>query len=651
MQQQRVTNASAPNQSAPKAKERTVLDMLVNAEVRPQTAKPTSPQDEHKVPEGSAETVEEYIAEVSGSIASGRLQLHGDVWVRPPSPFQKAIQINACRQMKGEQPIDAEAALALVQWPSLFVWAPEYSFPGLQICCPGCKAPITNSCWWRPKILHGVGANTMYISRKHTCNRCPSTQKITKKTFLGDSREAMANLPQHIASIWDLCDTGRTLCDSTVVDFVRSMATRMSWNAIAECMNELRATAWMSEVVMRYLRLCSFLKITPTKVGAHLPKMFQVTDDWVRNLYFKDAATRSEEIDREFQMERGDDILVLDWTKDVATRCGCHAVLNAMDGGRHVLLSRVTETCGPCEAQAAIVELAGRGIRPKVVYVDDECCGAWVAILRKAWPGVAIRLDGMHAISRLTRTVVCTQHPLHGEFCAKLSDAIYTYDEKEAARLRRARAREGLGHSLPNQVRNKFVPRVITDPLAILGKIESVIVDYAGRACANKEPLLTAETHKEWQHLRRHVENGCLCDPPDLKLHEIRGPGVEIGSELFFPVRTLRGASALEGFHTHQKAWLGPLAHHSRKSGEALLVEGAVRWNRKRHLAAGQDTALPLIFKGGLLQAVNALHRDLTDLPLFPGRGHISNEPASILGEPATLPGSPASTALPRVTQ
>ena len=60
------------------------------------------------------------------------------------------------------------------------------------------------------------------------------------------------------------------------------------------------------------------------------------------------------------------------------------------------------------------------------------------------------------------------------------------------------------------------------------------------------------------------------------------GDEVCIGGEYFRTVRTSRGASALEGFHNHQKQWLGCLARHAADAGAALLADGAVRWNRKR---------------------------------------------------------------------
>ena len=98
-------------------------------------------------------------------------------------------------------------------------------------------------------------------------------------------------------------------------------------------------------------------------------------------------------------------------------------------------------------------------------------------------------------------------------------------------------------------------------------------------------PLLVPAAMEAWREFKPHILSGCLCDPPDMKMN-VFSTSVTIGGERFKPVRTLRGASALEGFHTHQKQWLGCLARHAADAGAALLADGAVRWNRKRQLEA-----------------------------------------------------------------
>jgi hypothetical protein len=256
-----------------------------------------------------------------------------------------------------------------------------------------------------------------------------------------------------------------------------------------------------------------------------------------------------------------------------------------MDGGHHILLSSLTKTCSPYEVQGLLVSLQKRGVQPKVVYVDCECCGAWRSIVGGIWPIAVVKLDGMHAIRRLTRTVSSTQHPWHGRFCAALSNAIYTYDVETMTRLAAARCRDGLHGKCPTHAKSKHVPRIIVDAQRIAQEIESVLALYAS-AHVEWGLLLTPATATAWADLRPHVLSGCLCDPRGVEMN-VLGESVTIGGESFHMIRAVRrGASALEGFHTHQKQWLGCLARHAADAGAALLADGALRWNRKRRREA-----------------------------------------------------------------
>ena len=196
-------------------------------------------------------------------------------------------------------------------------------------------------------------------------------------------------------------------------------------------------------------------------------------------------------------------------------------------------------TCSPAETKDFIAELAQRNVCPKVVYVDDGCCSTWPQVLRPIWPNTAIRLDAMHALRRLTQTVASTQHPWHGEFCSKLSASVYKYDPHEVARLVQARAMHGQGCTLPNNVRNKFIPRTISNAARIIQEIEATLAHYAGKVHEHKGCLITDATLAAWQNLKFHVDNGCICDPPGIVLHEF-GKEVLIGGDTFREVRARR---------------------------------------------------------------------------------------------------------------
>ena len=612
-----------------------VLQLLVERERAPAAASAVSARP--REPRALIGNLEQYIEGVKHKVDAGQIDLEGNPWVFPANPFRVACEVNKDRDRAGERLIDPTEALSLVLRPAVFAWAPERLLPGLRVMCPFCRAHCSRPRWWRHRVLHGTNSQNVYLTVEYTCYHCestprfaatgttrPSKRKRVQKTFLGDSAEVLALLPSYIASMWKFVNTGRIICEDSVADLVRAMATRTSWAAINETLTELKTTEWMQRVVLRYLQLCDFLKIVPRGVPTTLPTEFRLTEEWIRNLYVSDARGRQDEVTQELVAEKGSDILIIDWTRDAAKRCGGNYLLNVMDGSKILLMSCLTQTAGTNEAKPLIRALARRGVCPRLVYVDDECCGAWKAILQDSWPNVAVRLDGMHAITRLTQTVSSTQHPWHGRFCAALSEAIYTYDMKALARLQKARAREGLGSNLPKHIKKKYVPRIICDPGRIVESIEAAIALHQ-EAHVQAGPLLTADTHKAWGNLRKHVQAGCLCDAPGIDVNMLGGE-VTIGGEAFQTVRILRGASALEGFHVHQKNWLGLLAHHAADAGAALLADGALRWNRRRQGEATPDMTVPSVFAGGLLQTVDCLHRRLTGHSLYPtlaaGAGH-----------------------------
>jgi len=215
---------------------------------------------------------------------------------------------------------------------------------------------------------------------------------------MSDSKEAIRTLPANVAHLWDVTDTGKRLCRNSVVDLVRAMATRTSWSAIAEAINEMKMTAWVKSTTIVYLQLCESLGIQPSSVPSAMPEAWRISHKWVRRLFVTDANERRGAICQELAAEKGGDMLALDWTKDAATRAGKPFLFNVMDQDGKVLLSQLTESTSPYEVEPAMRALKSRGVCPKVVYVDDGCCNIWPKLLAKLWPDVHVRLDGQHAI-------------------------------------------------------------------------------------------------------------------------------------------------------------------------------------------------------------------------------------------------------------
>ena len=164
--------------------------------------------------------------------------------------------------------------------------------------------------------------------------------------------------------------------------------------------------------------------------------------------------------------------------------------------------------------------------------------------------------------------------------------------------------------SMSSREKTKYVQRVIINSSRIVESVEAVLRRFAGEH-ARAVPLVTVDTYGAWAALKVHATIGCLCDPPGVDpkvLKEI----VKIGGADFSNVGTRRGASALEGFHTHEKQWFGQLARHAEDAGAAFLADGTVRWNRKRRRAASSQNAVPPVFAGQLSHDADQQDRTMT---------------------------------------
>ena len=601
-----------------------VMQMLCGAG----TPQPEFPEaaPEEAMPKHRVGDVSAYVEEIKKKLSSRVLPGTGCL-IAAGDPHIQALEINMQRRRENEHPLSSQEAWDLVLRPDVFVWAPDKIF-GEFVRCPNCNRPAAGSEWIRARTIHSLHAQKLYITMRYVCQHCPgasqvdpktagSKKRASKKTFLGDAPEVLANLPEHIQAMWCFVNTGRVMCDTSVTDLVRALATKNSWNGIADVINETKASHWVRSKIVPYLNLCKAVGLRPVAFDSDLPKENKLSADWVRAFFVNDAEKRAPEISAAMWMESGDDTLILDWTKDAAARCGKPYLLNAMDSGRRVLFSRLTETCKPFEARASLQELAQRGACPKVVYVDDECCGAWPNILDEIWPGVVVRLDILHAMMRLTQTVTSTQHPWHGRFCQDLSKAFYKQDPVEVARFRRAWLSDGRANVIPNRIRNKCVPRTVAASADIVANVEKTLQHYAFPH-AEMGCLLTDATRAAWEKLRIHVERNCLSEPEHKETDEDEQT-MRVGSEVFRLARSGRGSSSLEGFHAHQKQWLGAFAHHGADAGEALLAEGASRWNRKRrNEAATEENRIPNVFANGILQKADDLHMELTSARLYP---------------------------------
>lgn len=520
-----------------------------------------------------ARTVNEYIQRVLADVGIGRRDICHSPVLTPGDPAQSAWTMRREQQRNGNT-ISSDDVKALVLRPSIYVWAPHLLFPGLVVSCFACGSQASKKDWAKVRRLQTLSGSMVYATFQYRC--CSISCK--DRLFHADNPQFLASLPDHIKQAWRFVNTGKTLCDPSVVDYIRAQATRESWAAIADTLTEIREESWRSHVINSFIAICKSFDLAADVSALVFPLENHVTARWVRNTYMADYRLRETCLLDRWKAESGDNVLAIDWTVDAALRCRSKYLFNAMDGRGRILLSAFTTSNMPHSAKDFMADLAVRGVSPKVIYVDCECCGAWLDVIRALWKDAYVRLDGRHAIDRLTQTTVSTQHPWHGAFCQALSQVLYTYDVVVMNRLRAACQRAGKCFS--SDLKYKHVPRVIQNPQRLASDIESTLCKYqTSHSVAG--PLLTERTTEAWRNLEGHVLNGCLCDPPEITMHSEIGVSI-IGGERFPIIRTLRGSSALEGFHAHQKQWLGTFARHHVEAGRALLADGATRWNAKR---------------------------------------------------------------------
>ena len=557
----------------------------------------------------------QYIETLKRSISSGELPLRTGPWVHPTEPLNEVERINKSRQATGQPTLDSAEVRSLIFRPLVFVWAPHLLFNGVVVACPKCKMATTGAAEWKGlHVVHLADQDALLIATRHACSRCPASTSghSGKKSghcfrFSASSPEAIALLPEHVQDAWALQRVGyKTLCAQALVDTIRAWATRATWAATAAALNELRATR--SQMLERkYAILCRVLQLEPVWES---DGVVPLTARQVSLIYDEDFRLRTSDVVSELLAEVPGDILSADWTKDAAARCSGKWVFNAMDSNGKILASVLASSTRLAEAEPVLRELQTRGLKPKVIYVDDECCGAWKDLAAQLWPGASVVLDAFHAIRRLTQTTASTQHPWHKQFCGRLSQAIFTYDAKLSFKFRQACARAKVPAKLARRLKAEHVPRFVNEKGAIEVAIGDTIAEYSNKSHPEAGPLLTAKTFSAWEQLKRHIRAGCLCDPPGAILNTPGAKSSSIGGESFQKIHVKRGSSALEGFHLHQKNWLGPHAH-SRKRGLALLADGSVRFNRRRRNTESQgSTATPPVFSAGLLAATDRRYRE-----------------------------------------
>ncbi|KAM8867921.1 uncharacterized protein ACB058_005816 [Synchiropus picturatus] len=285
---------------------------------------------------------------------------------------------------------------------------------------------------------------------------------------------------------------------------------------------------------------------------------------WLLGVYVRDAMTRLPETKAKITSVFGS-ILKMDSTKKVRVvvakqsavqRARAHdlrlsghqeaagsAAWSTNVGNEHgqVLMSVLTaaEGDGLADMTAGLMRRyrdAGQA-PPKVLYVDWDCCAsAGQSHLRQLfheWPELIVRLDVWHLMRRFGRGVTTDTHQLYGLFMARLSYAIFAWDQEDVARLERAkRSQEGASHvtltakELARHCRRRTrgaeeTRRLIQEVLDAFWSVS----DTQGRTLIDRDRMPDIQRTQA-----RHLD--CIQDPPGLALYtqtgEITRGGVKL---------------------------------------------------------------------------------------------------------------------------
>ena len=617
-----------------------------------------------------ATATNKYIEQVKSDIRSGILDLSGNPWIRPCDAQVAAARCLASRKTATRTTMDPLELRDLVFRPVIFIWAPhllslrpfdpcdDYTclhlnlqwstvsnltpedgfrsvccalllvltvwdarwFPGTSLRCPLCKQAATGAVGWaKPAILRMIDQDAVCLTTRHSCLRCTTemTRSASKQKrsfrFLASTTNVVEMLPDYVKAVWTLQrDRAGRFCDELVVNLIRALATRSTWAKISAVLNELRATH-AANLNAKYIALCATLGLLPSLHADRDCVTGKLNRKWVADMYENDFVARGRDIASELLAEKPADILAVDWTRDAGVRCQGKWMFNVTGADGKVLRSVVTTTTAPLEVEPVLRDLHSCGARPKIIYVDCECCGAWKTIIEQLWPDAHIVLDSFHAIRRLTQTTSSTKHPWHARFCKRLSEAVFAEDEVLSSRFQKALKRSKLSRKASTRLKAECVTRRVRDKNDIERSIEDTIAEFKSIMHETFGPLLTPNTLSAWSSLKLHVRNGCLCDPPGVDLYTAQAKSIVVGGETFDKFKSRRGSSALEGFHGIQKSWLGQQVH-SRKRGLALVADGTVRHNRKRrNEMAFNHKQTPPVFAAGLLSMTDRGHQSFIE--------------------------------------
>ncbi|XP_038072943.1 uncharacterized protein LOC119741264 [Patiria miniata] len=430
--------------------------------------------------------------------------------------------------------------------------------------------------------------------------------------------------------------TYKKACDVKVIRLLRQRGLGNSASQLQKKIHEQHSESWLMKTA-HYLSDCKIFVdasnqglISMPNLEEPVPFVALPQSRWFQTVYCKEVLQHLPEVKAAITSVFGN-VLKMDSTKKIVKKLagtGARTASWATNVGNEfgqVLISVMTASEGHAGLKPMVTGLVERyrssGMTPpQLLYVDRDCCGSQshLRTLFGGWPSLMIRLDVWHFMRRIATGCTTDAHQLYGVFMGRLSNCIFEWSASDVERLKVAKRGQLQGQHVSGLSDDDIIKRITRKELArhcrrrtrtvanIEKSIHELLVAFLGNQGKDTlgVPLLKADMmRKIWDTQKKHL--ACLQDPEGLQLYAQTGTIMKGGFQL--PVyRCARGSTSLESFHLHLNRFI-PGSTANDLNFQAYLLEGLVRWNEDRALAATDTPAGVRSYDGLLRQSVNEL--------------------------------------------
>lgn len=315
--------------------------------------------------------------------------------------------------------------------------------------CPRCNKSLrSKGIYNRVRLVLDVEDYYYLACEYMDCGSCNGT-------FLAWNERMLNQLTDGHRARFPVVLTRKYACDQSVISLMRSRTIGNSSSALKNNIEELHSQAWLRKVLI-YTSDCErhrkgVLALLQRLPVYERPPAFKrlPTAAWFLAAYVRDVYVRVNELKAAATSIYGM-ILKIDSTEKVTKKLQGLAASTASwatnigNERGEIVLSILTSS----EAAVSLKKMAdGLMLRfekagqppPAVLYTDRECCSAdgcskYKDLFAK-WPSLEVHLDIWHFMRRLAVAVTSESHPLYGVFMARLSAAIFEWDESDYSLL------------------------------------------------------------------------------------------------------------------------------------------------------------------------------------------------------------------------